>query len=46
MKFSGTIYLMIVLKVTQNQGFTLFLEHTIFEKPQGGQIDPPPPQPF
>ena len=34
---------MIILKVTKNQGFTLYLEDTIFEKPQGGgcQIDPP-----
>ena len=28
---------MIILKVTENQRFTLSLE----EKPQGGQIDPP-----
>ena len=29
----------------KNQGFTLLLEDTFFEKPQGGggQIDPPPP---
>ena len=35
---------MIILKVTKNQGFTLCLEDTIFEKPQGvgGQTDPPP----
>ena len=32
---------MIILKVTKNQGFILFLEDTLFEKPQGGQIDPP-----
>ena len=25
----------IILKVTKSQGFTLFLEDTIFEKPQG-----------
>ena len=31
---------MIILKVTKNQGFTLSLEDTFFEKPQGGQIDP------
>ena len=43
--------LKIILKVTKNQGFTLFLEDAIFEKPQrmgegGGQIDPlPPPSP-
>ena len=43
MKFSGKMCLMIILKVTKNQGFTLFLEDTFFEKPQGGggQIDPP-----
>ena len=35
--------LMITLKVTKNQDFTLSLEDTFFEKPQGGggQIDPP-----
>ena len=38
---------MIILKVTKNQGFTLCLEDTTFEKPQGvGQIDlPMPPHP-
>ena len=36
---------MIILKVTKKQGFTLYLEDTFFEKPQGGQIDPPPPTP-
>ena len=34
-----------ILKVTRNHGFTHFLEDTIFEKPQGGQIDPPPTPP-
>ena len=29
---------MIILKVTRNQGFTLSLEDTFFEKPQGGSI--------
>ena len=34
---------MIILKVTKNQGFTLSLEDTFFEKPQGGgKIDAPP----
>ena len=35
---------MIMLKVTKNQDFTLSLEDTFFEKPQGvgGQIDPHP----
>ena len=44
MKFSGKMCLMIILKVTKNQGFTLCLEGTIFKKPHGeggrGQIDP------
>ena len=33
MKFSGKMFLMIILKVTKNQGFTLPLEDTFFEKP-------------
>ena len=41
-KFSGNMRLMIVLKVTKNQGFTLNLEDTFFGEPQGGgQIDHP-----
>ena len=32
----------IILKVTENQGFTVSLEDTFFEKPQGGQFDPEP----
>ena len=44
MKFSRKIYLKIILKVTKNQGFSLYLEDTLFEKPWGGegrsQIDP------
>ena len=32
---------MIILKVTKNQDFNISLEGTFFEKPQGGQIDPP-----
>ena len=32
---------MIILKVTEKQGFTLSLEDAFFEKPQGGQINPP-----
>ena len=35
MKFSGKMCLMIILKATKNQGFTLSLEDTFFEKPQG-----------
>ena len=43
MKFSGKICFKIVLKVTKYQSFNLSLEHTFFEKPQGGsQIDLPP----
>ena len=37
MKFSEKICLMIMLKVTKNQGFTLSLEDTLFEKPQEGE---------
>ena len=35
-KFSGNMCLKIILKVTKNQGFTLSLDNTFFEKPQGG----------
>ena len=46
MKFSRKILLMIILKVTKNQGFTLSLEDTFFKKPHGvgggGSIWPPP----
>ena len=35
MKFSGNMWLMIVLKVTRKQGFTISLEDTFFEKSQG-----------
>ena len=42
MKFSGTMCLMIMLKVIKKQGFTLSLEDSFLKKPQrGGQIDPP-----
>ena len=36
MKFSGKMYLMIILKVTKKQGFTLSLEDTFFKKTQEG----------
>ena len=37
---------MIILKVTKNQDFTLSLEDTFFEKPQGAvKLIPPPPTP-
>ena len=43
MRFSGKMWLMIISKVTKNQDFTLSLEDTFLEKPQGGvkgaQID-------
>ena len=41
MKFSGKMYLTIILKFTKNQGFSLSLEDTLFKKVQGdgGQID-------
>ena len=39
MKFSGKMQLMIMLKATKNQGFTLFLENTFLEKSQGGGGD-------
>ena len=29
-----------IIKVTKNQGFTLSLKDTFFEKSQGDQIDP------
>ena len=41
MKISGKMCLMIILKVTKNQGFTLSLEDTFFEKPQGCPADSP-----
>ena len=34
MKFSGKMSLMVILKVTKKQGFSLSLGDTIFEKPQ------------
>ena len=37
---------MIILKFTKNQGSTLSLVDTFFEKPQGeDQLTPPPPPP-
>ena len=41
MKFSEKMWLMTILKVTKNQGFTLFLENTFLEKPQGVKLTPP-----
>ena len=44
-KSSGKMWLMIIKKVTKNQGFTLSLEDTFFEKPQWGRQIVPPPSP-
>ena len=52
MKFSGKKCLKVILKVTKNQGLTLSIEDTFFEKPRGDggrggeQIDPTPPSHF
>ena len=44
MKFLEKMWLTIILKVTKNQGISLFLEDTFLEKPQGeGKIDTPSP---
>ena len=44
MTFSVKMCLSIILKVRKNQGFTLSLEDTFFEKPQGGvKLTPSPP---
>ena len=46
MKFSERMYPKIILKFAKNEGFTLSVEDTLFQKPQagkGGQIDPHPP---
>ena len=44
MKFSGKMCLMIILKVTKNQGFTTFLENKVKGiKRQGDQIENPQP---
>ena len=42
-KFSWKMWLMIILKVTKNQGFTLSLEDTFFAKAQGGSNSLPEP---
>ena len=38
MKFLGKLWLIIILKVTKNHGFTLSLEDIFLEKPQDGEI--------
>ena len=45
MKFSGNMCFKITLKVRKNQGFTLSLEDTFFEKPQGEGVNLTPPSP-
>ena len=46
MKFSGKMCFKTILKFIKNQGFTLSLEDTFFEKPQAGvKLTPPPPPP-
>ena len=39
MKLSGELWLMIILKFTDKQGFTLSLEDTFFEKPRKEKQD-------
>ena len=41
MKFSGMMWLMIILKVTKNQEFTIALLDTSLKKPQEGSNCPP-----
>ena len=43
MKFWGKMWLIIISKVTKNQGFNLSLEGSFFQKAAGvgGQNDPP-----
>ena len=43
MTFLGKMWLIIILKITKKQGFTISLEDTYFGKTQGsGQIEPLP----
>ena len=42
MKFSRKMWLMIISKVTKNQGFILSLGDTLLEKPQGVNMTPQP----
>ena len=43
MRFSEKMYIMIILEVTKNQGFSLSLEDKLFEKPHGWTNWPPSP---
>ena len=36
MQLPGKVWLIIILKFTKNEGFTLSLEDIFLEKPQGG----------
>ena len=38
MEFPGKIWLLILLKVTKKQSFTLSPENTFFEKPQNHRV--------
>ena len=40
MKFSGKMWLMMILEVTKKHGLTLSLEDTFLEKPQGVKLIP------
>ena len=43
MKFPGKLWLIIILKVSKNQGFIFSLEDTFLKKlPEGGSTWPPP----
>ena len=43
MKFTGKMWLMILVKEKKKQGFTLSLEDTVFGKMTGGvKLNPPP----
>ena len=42
MKLSEKMWFMIIFKLTKNQSFTLSLENTFLEKPQGRHREEPP----
>lgn len=47
MKIPGKMWLIIIVKVTKDQGFTLSLEGIFLEKPMGSNLPPDhPPPPF
>ena len=41
-KFLGKMWLIMILKVTENQGFTLYIEHKLFKKLRGIKLIPQP----